>query len=136
MYHFGIIIHFKTKNVLCLNIIFNSFFYKIIWITVINIYSFIYFTYLFNFCDRASAHIFFVLITHEIALDTRLYVIVFLFLLPYNIILYITFLVEMLKYFQYISSYFCYYFIFSRSHERNIPVSKRVDVSRPSIYMN
>ena len=38
------------------------------------------FSYLFNFCVRGYAHIFFVLITHEIALDTRLYVIVFLFL--------------------------------------------------------
>ena len=63
-------------------------------------YLFIYFTYLFNFCIRASAHIFFVFITHEIALDTRLYVIVFLFLLPYNIILYITLLVENAKIFS------------------------------------
>ena len=45
--------------------------------------------------------IFFVLITHEIALDTRLYVIVFLFLLP--VILYITLLVENAKqYDQYV----------------------------------
>ena len=53
------------------------------------------------------------------------------------VILYITLLVENAKnYIQYISSYFCYYFIFSRSRKRNIPVSKRVDISRPSIYMN
>ena len=55
----------------------------------------------------------------------------------YPVILYITLLVENAKqHFQYVSSYICYYFIFSRSHKRNIPVSKRVDVSRPSIYMN
>ena len=30
----------------------------------------------------------------------------------------------------------CCYFISSRSRKRFIPVSKRVDVSRPSIYMN
>ena len=56
----------------------------------------------------------------------------------YNpVILYITMLVENAEtYVQYISSYFCYYFIVSRSRKRNIPVSKRVDVSRPSIYMN
>ena len=78
---------------------------------------------------------FFALITNEIALDTRLYVIVFLFYNP--VILYITLLVENAKEcVQYISSYFCYYFIFSHSRERNIAVSKRVDVSRPSIYMN
>ena len=55
----------------------------------------------------------------------------------YPVILYITLLVENAKkkYVQYISSYFCYYFIFSRSRKRNIPVSKRVDVSRPSIYV-
>ena len=52
-------------------------------------------------------------------------------------ILYITLLVENAKKcVQNISSYFCNYFIFSRSRTRNIPVSKRVDVSRPSIYMN
>ena len=47
----------------------------------------------------------------------------------YNpVILYIMLLVENAnKYVQYISSYFCYYFIFSRSRKRNIPVSKRVD---------
>ena len=45
------------------------------------------------------------------------------------VILYIVLLVENAKkYVQYISSYFCYYFIFSRSRKRNIPVSKRVDV--------
>ena len=56
----------------------------------------------------------------------------------YNpVILYITLLVEnATKYVQYISSYFCYYFIFSHSRKRNIPVSKRVDVSRHSIDMN
>ena len=56
----------------------------------------------------------------------------------YNpVILYITLLVENAKkYVQYISSYFCYYFIVSRNRKRNIPVSKRVDVLRPSIYMN
>ena len=56
----------------------------------------------------------------------------------YNpVILYITLLTENAKkYVQYILSYFCYYFIFSRSRKRNVPVSKRVDVSRPSIYMN
>ena len=53
------------------------------------------------------------------------------------VILYITLLVKNAKeYVQYISSYFCYYFIFSRNRERNIAVSKRVDESRPSIYMN
>ena len=53
------------------------------------------------------------------------------------VILYITLLVKKSEnYVQYISSYFFYYFIFSRSRKRNIPVSKRVDVSRPSIYMN
>ena len=55
----------------------------------------------------------------------------------YPVILYITLLVENAKqYVQYVWSYICYYFIFSRSRKRNIPVSKRVDVSRPSIYMN
>ena len=73
--------------------------------------------------------IFFVLITHEIALLS--------FFSYYPVILYITLLVETAKqYVQYVSSYICYYFIFSRSRKRNIPVSKRVDVSRPSIYMN
>ena len=44
-------------------------------------YLFLYsFTYLFIFCVRGSAHIFFVLIKHEMVLDTKLYVIVFLFL--------------------------------------------------------
>ena len=53
------------------------------------------------------------------------------------VILYITLLVENAKqYVQYVSSYNSYYFVFSRSRKRNIPVSKRVDVSRPSIYMN
>ena len=55
----------------------------------------------------------------------------------YPVILYITLLVENAKqYGPYVSSYICYYFIFSRSGKRNIPVSKRVDVSRPNIYMN
>ena len=79
--------------------------------------------------------IFFVLITHEFALDTRLYVIVFLFLLPCNTIYHVA-CRNAKQYVQYVSSYICYYFIFSRSCKRNIPVSKRVDVSRPSIYMN
>ena len=59
-------------------------------------------------------------------------------LFSYNpVILYITLLVENAKkYVQNISSYFCYYSIFSRSRKRNIPVSKRVDVSRPRIYVN
>ena len=79
--------------------------------------------------------IFFVLITHEIALDTRPYVISLFSCNP--VILYITLLVENAKkYVQNISSYFCYYLIFSRSRKRNIPVSKQVDVSSPSIYMN
>ena len=37
MYHFGVNIHFKTENVLCLNIIFLPF-YKIILIAVIFFY--------------------------------------------------------------------------------------------------
>ena len=61
-----------------------------------------------------------------------------LFFFSYNPeILYITLLVENAKkYVQYISSYFCYYFIFSCSRKRNVPVSKRVDVPWPSIYIN
>ena len=130
MYHFGINIYFKTKNVLCLNIIFYRF-YKIIWTTVTNSYLF---TYLFNFYVLGSAHIFFVLITYEIALQDCMLLSFF----SYNpVILYITLLTENAKkYVQYILSYFCHYFIFSRSRKRNVPVSKRVDVSRPSIYMN
>ena len=51
----------------------------------------------------------------------------------YPVILYITLIVENAKkYVQYISSCFCYYFIFSRSRKKNIPVSKQVDVSMPS----
>ena len=80
--------------------------------------------------------IFLVLITQEISLDTRLYMLLSFFSY-YPIILYITLLVENAKqYVQYVSSYICYYFIFSRSRKRNIPVSKRVDVSRPNSYMN
>ena len=74
--------------------------------------------------------IFFVLIMHEIALDTRLYVIVCFSYYP--VIQNITVLVENA---QYVSSSICYYFIFWRSRKRNISVSKRVDVSRPSIYI-
>ena len=55
----------------------------------------------------------------------------------YPVVLYITLLLENAKqYVQYVSRYICYNFIFSLSRKRNIPVSKRDDVSRPSIYMN
>ena len=54
--------------------------------------------------------IFFVLITHEIALDTRLYVIVFLFLLPCNTTYHVA-CRNAKQYVQYVSSYICYYFI-------------------------
>ena len=70
-----------------------------------HIYSFIYSFYSFLIFVYVDQLIFFVLITHEIALDTRLYVIVFLFLACR----------KSKEYVQYISSYFCYYFIFSRS---------------------
>ena len=50
MYHFGANIHFETENVICLNIVFLSF-YKIILIVVINIYLYIY------ICVPRSAHI-------------------------------------------------------------------------------
>ena len=80
--------------------------------------------------------LFFVLITHEIALDTVQDCMLLSFFSYNPAIPYITLLVEIAyKYVQYISSYFCYNFIFSRSRKRNIPDSKRVDVSRPSIYM-
>ena len=55
---------------------------------------------------------FFVLITDEIALDTRLMLLSSFSYNPVILHVYITLLVENAKkYVQYISSYFCYYFI-------------------------
>ena len=63
--------------------------------------------------------IFFVLFSHEIALDTRLMLLSFFPYYPVILYTCITLLVENAKkYVQYISSYFCYYFIFSLSRER------------------
>ena len=55
----------------------------------------------------------------------------------YNpVILYITWIVEILKICSVYLKLFQLLFHFSRSRKRNIPVSKRIGVSRPSIYMN
>ena len=86
-------------------------------------------------CPWISSYFFcFVLISHEIALDTRLMLLSFF---SYNpVILYITLLVEnaknMFSIFRVISAIIS----FLVAVVRDIPVSKRVDVSRQSIYMN
>ena len=61
MYHFGINIYFKSKNVIRLNIIFYRF-YKIILIKVIFIYSFTHYL-IFVYVDQLI--FFFAFITHE-----------------------------------------------------------------------